>query len=246
MTSNSNSVNPNSNNVPNTSPKVFGLIVAAGKGSRFGSDIPKQYTQLQGKTIVQQSVSALATSAYINHVFLVIASDDTVAENLQFAVPMSFVEGGAERWQSVQAGVEAIFAAGAEADDLILIHDAARPCVLAKHIDLVVDSARQQPYGAILGVPVADTLKKVGPDNNITATIDRSYLWQAQTPQVFRAAQLRQVLSHVEQQGLMITDEASAFEALGLEIKIVAGNNQNLKLTYAEDLSLIDTILSSR
>ena len=242
MTSN---VNPSAV-INNSSPKVFSLIVAAGKGSRFGSKIPKQYTPIQGKTIVEQSVSALATSEQINHLFLVIASDDTVAKNLHFPVSITYVEGGAERWQSVQAGVEAIFAAGAEAEDLILIHDAARPCVLAKHIDLVIEAASLHPYGAILGVPVADTLKKVDSEGNIQATIDRSSLWQAQTPQVFRAAKLRQVLRHVEQNDLMITDEASAFEALGHSIKIVAGNNQNMKLTYAEDLMLIETILSKQ
>ena len=161
-------------------------------------------------------------------------------------VSVTFVEGGAERWQSVKSGVEAIFAAGAKDEDLILIHDAARPCVLAKHIDLVIETAMQEPYGAILGVPVADTLKRVGVEGNIEATVDRSSLWQAQTPQVFRAAKLRQVLDYVAQQGLMITDEASAFEAMGYSIKIVPGNNQNLKLTYAEDLTLIESILSSR
>lgn len=242
MTSNASPSTVNSN----TSPKIFSLIVAAGKGSRFGSTIPKQYTPVQGKTIVEQSVKALACSEQIHHVYLVIASDDTVARNLDFPVPVTYVEGGVERWQSVQAGVEAIFDAGAEAEDLILIHDAARPCVLAKHIDSVIEAARLHPYGAILGVPVADTLKKVDSAGNIQATIDRSGLWQAQTPQVFRAAKLRQVLSYVEQHDLMITDEASAFEALGHPIKIVAGNNQNLKLTYAEDLILIETILSKQ
>lgn len=229
-----------------SSPKIFSLIVAAGKGSRFGADIPKQYTQVLGKTIVEQSVKALADSNYIDKVFLVIASEDNRAEQIDFALPVIFVEGGAERWQSVQAGVNAIIEAGAKAEDLIVIHDAARPCVLAKHIDRVIEAAQQHSYGAILGVPVSDTLKKVGAENDIQATVDRSSLWQAQTPQVFRAAKLSQVLQHVEQQQLSITDEASAFEAMGHSIKIVPGNNQNIKLTYAEDLTLIEAVLSSR
>ncbi|WP_296201877.1 2-C-methyl-D-erythritol 4-phosphate cytidylyltransferase [Psychrobacter sp. UBA3962] len=232
--------------IESTSPQVFSLIVAAGKGSRFGSDIPKQYTAVHGKTILQQSVAALASSSYIKQLLLVIAKDDDVAKNLDFSLPVTFTYGGAERWQSVQAGVEAVFAAGAKDEDLILIHDAARPCVLAKHIDLVIQAAMQHPYGAILGVPVADTLKKVSVEGDIQATVDRSSLWQAQTPQVFRAAKLRQVLRYVADEGLMITDEASAFEAMGHSIKIVPGNNQNLKLTYAEDLTLIESILSSR
>ena len=232
--------------IDSVSPQIFSLIVAAGKGSRFGADIPKQYTPVLGKTIVEQSVSALAASDYINQVLLVIAKEDEIAKDLDFTVPVTFAEGGAERWQSVKSGVEAIFAAGAKDEDLILIHDAARPCVLAKHIDLVIKTAMQEPYGAILGVPVADTLKRVGVEGNIEATVDRSSLWQAQTPQVFRAAKLRQVLDYVAEQGLMITDEASAFEAMAYTIKIVPGNNQNIKLTYAEDLTLIESILSSR
>ncbi|SUD90349.1 2-C-methyl-D-erythritol 4-phosphate cytidylyltransferase [Psychrobacter phenylpyruvicus] len=232
--------------IDSTSPRVFSLIVAAGKGSRFGSDIPKQYTAVNGKTILQQSVAALAASSYIKQLLLVIAKDDKVANSLDFSLPVTFTYGGDERWQSVQAGVEAVFAAGAKDEDLILIHDAARPCVLAQHIDLVIQAAMQHPYGAILGVPVADTLKQVSVEGDIQATIDRSSLWQAQTPQVFRAAKLRQVLRYVADEGLMITDEASAFEAMGHSIKIVPCNNQNLKLTYAEDLTLIESILGSR
>lgn len=231
---------------PMSKPQVYALIVAAGKGSRFGSSQPKQYTQVQGKTILEQSVAALSTSNVINDLHLVIAADDTLADTLDFAVPVIFVEGGAERWQSVQAGVEAIIKSGAKSDDLILIHDAARPCVLQQHIDAVINTAQQSEYGAILGVPVADTLKKVGADARIESTIDRSQLWQAQTPQVFKAGKLREILQQVAEKGLMITDEASAFEMMGYPIEIVQGNNQNIKLTYAEDLSLIEAILASR
>ena len=227
-------------------PRVFALIVAAGKGSRFGSDIPKQYTPVLGKTIIEQSVDALATSKYIDRLLLVIAKDDKVAEGLSFSLPVTFAQGGAERWQSVQAGVEAIFEQGARSEDLILIHDAARPCVMGKHIDLVIEVAKQHPFGAILGVPVADTLKKVSLEGVIQTTVDRSSLWQAQTPQVFRVDKLRQVLKNVADKELMITDEASAFEAMGYPIQIVTGNNQNLKLTYAEDLFLIESILRQR
>lgn len=227
-------------------PTVHVLIVAAGKGSRFGASVPKQYTAVCGKTILEQSVTALSQSEHVNDLHLVIAADDTTAKTLEFDVPVRFAEGGDERWQSVQSGVDAILQSGAIEDDLILIHDAARPCVLKAHIDAVIDVATLEPYGAILGVPVADTLKRVAGDNQIETTVDRSQLWQAQTPQVFRAGKLRDVLQQVEAQGVQITDEASAFELMGYPIAMVHGNNQNLKLTYAEDLSLIEAILSSR
>lgn len=225
---------------------IHALIVAAGKGSRFGSQLPKQYTPILGKTILEQSVLALSASKYIDAVNLVIARDDSTAEHLAFNVPMAFVEGGAERWQSVQAGVDAIFDKGGHNDDLILIHDAARPCIRTEHINAVIETAKSEPYGAILGVPVADTLKRVDENHQIETTIDRSQLWQAQTPQVFKAGVLRDVLNEVAAQSLMITDEASAFELMGYPIAMVQGNNQNIKLTYADDLSLIEAILSSR
>ncbi|PNK60014.1 2-C-methyl-D-erythritol 4-phosphate cytidylyltransferase [Psychrobacter sp. FDAARGOS_221] len=228
-----------------SSPRVFSLIVAAGKGSRFGSSQPKQYTRLKGETILQRSVAALADSKYIDELFLVIASDDTQAKNLSYALPVTFAVGGAERWQSVQSGVTRILDAGARAEDLILIHDAARPCVSAKHIDAVIEAACSAEYGAILGVPVADTLKSVDSQAVIERTVDRSQLWQAQTPQVFRAGILNEVLKHIAEQGVMITDEASAFEYMGYPIQMVQGSRQNIKLTYPEDLQLIESMLES-
>ncbi|WP_019673707.1 2-C-methyl-D-erythritol 4-phosphate cytidylyltransferase [Psychrobacter lutiphocae] len=225
-------------------PKVFSLIVAAGKGSRFGSEQPKQYTKIHGETILQQSVKALAASAYIHNVFLVIANDDKQALDMSFVLPVTFALGGEERWQSVQSGVVSILQAGAQPEDLIVIHDAARPCVSVEHIDAVIEVASRSSYGAILGVPVADTLKLVDTKSTIHRTVDRSQLWQAQTPQVFRAGVLYEVLQQVAKQGLMITDEASAFEQMGYPIKVVQGSRQNLKLTYPEDLALIESILA--
>lgn len=227
-------------------PKVYALIVAAGKGSRFGASIPKQYITLQGKTILERSINALCMSKYINAVHLVIAKNDEIARTLSFEVPIDYIEGGSERWQSVQNGVDAIIKSGASAQDLILIHDAARPCVLSSNIDTLIEISQNEPYGAILGVPVADTLKVVAQNHTIESTVDRTKLWHAQTPQVFRAGKLYKVLQEVAKKNLMITDEASAFETMGYPIKVVQGSHQNVKLTYAEDLDLIESILASR
>lgn len=247
---------------PNTqaSRPVHGLVVAAGVGSRFGGQCPKQYTQVAGKTILGHTLSQLARSHQLNHLYLVVAKDDDLApqvvqrlvEDVSFGLAVTLVEGGQERWQSVHQGVIAIADAAADADDLVLIHDAARPCVSVDDICQVVAVAHQQDHGAILANPVADTLKKVDDHGQIQHTIERQGLWQAQTPQVFRLKGLLQMLSHVanaekqnaDTSSFHITDEASGFEQLGLPIQLVEGRRSNIKLTYPSDLPMIEALLS--
>ncbi|MEN2750404.1 2-C-methyl-D-erythritol 4-phosphate cytidylyltransferase [Psychrobacter sp. FBL11] len=247
----------------NIKPSVHAMIVAAGRGSRFGASVAKQYTKLQGQTLLQNSVARLASSTYIDKCLLVIAVDDSTAQTLDFALPIDYAIGGNERWQSVQAGVEAIANVGAKDSDLVLIHDAARPAVPRSDIDGVIEAAMLEPYGAILAAPVADTLK-ISIDSNaqseptdrpistnnqhsyIKRTIDRSHMWQAQTPQVFRLGQLQQVLAYVSEHQLVITDEASAFEHLNLPIRLVDGSRQNIKLTYPDDAILLTAILTAQ
>lgn len=234
-------------------PRIYSMIVAAGRGSRFGASIPKQYVRLHAQTLLQHSVARLAESRYIDDCLLVLAADDTLAQTLDFALPVYYTQGGAERWQSVAAGVEAIIHAGAVDTDLILIHDAARPAVPCADINAVIDAAKLEPYGAILATPVADTLKHshvttTHADASVyyaTQTIDRTGIWQAQTPQVFRVSKLRQVLAHVAKNRLMITDEASAFEYLQQPIRLVTGSRQNIKLTYPDDSGLLLAILNT-
>ena len=265
----------------NTTPNIHAMIVAAGRGSRFGASIAKQYTLLQGQTLLQHSVARLAESNYIDQCLLVVAQDDSTAQTLSFALPIYYAIGGTERWQSVQAGVEAMINAGADESDLVVIHDAARPAVPTHDIDAVIQAAMLEPYGAILATPVADTLKQsyIASDTLSTPayetplslqqlntqpelansqsgydtlhtyaqkTIDRSHMWQAQTPQVFRLGQLQQVLNYVTEHNLAITDEASAFEHLELPIRLVTGSRQNIKLTYPDDIILLTAILKAQ
>ncbi len=254
----------------NTQPRVYAMIVAAGRGSRFGASVAKQYLLINGQTLLQLSVARLATSVYIDECLLVIAADDTTAQNLDFELPVSYAQGGCERWQSVVSGVEAIIQSGAADDDLVLVHDAARPTVPTADIERVISTAMIEPYGAILATPVADTLKQaqIQPVNhNIISidrrgthseaavdnmryysqlTIDRKSIWQAQTPQVFRLGQLRQALTHIAVHQLEITDEASAFEQLKLPIRLVSGSRQNIKLTYPDDALLIAALIAAQ
>ncbi|WP_333954300.1 IspD/TarI family cytidylyltransferase [Psychrobacter sp. S4(2024)] len=267
--------------IMNTTPNIHAMIVAAGRGSRFGASIAKQYTLLQGQTLLQHSVARLAESNYIDQCLLVVAQDDSTAQTLSFALPIYYAIGGTERWQSVQAGVEAMINAGADESDLVVIHDAARPAVPTHDIDAVIQAAMLEPYGAILATPVADTLKQSYIASNTLSTpayeaplshqqlntqpelansqsgydtlhtyaqktIDRSHMWQAQTPQVFRLGQLQQVLNYVTEHNLAITDEASAFEHLELPIRLVTGSRQNIKLTYPDDIILLTAILKAQ
>ncbi|KAA0938382.1 2-C-methyl-D-erythritol 4-phosphate cytidylyltransferase [Psychrobacter sp. ANT_H59] len=267
--------------IMNTTPNIHAMIVAAGRGSRFGASIAKQYTLLQGQTLLQHSVARLAESNYIDQCLLVVAQDDSTAQTLSFALPIYYAIGGTERWQSVQAGVEAMINAGADESDLVVIHDAARPAVPSHDIDAVIQAAMLEPYGAILATPVADTLKQsyIVPNTLLTPahdtrlshqqlntqpeiannqsgydtphtyaqkTIDRSHMWQAQTPQVFRLGQLQRVLNYVAEHNLAITDEASAFEYLELPIRLVTGSRQNIKLTYPDDIILLTAILKAQ
>ncbi len=225
---------------------IHGLVVCAGYGSRFGADLPKQYMRIADKTIAQHCIDRLAESAYINDCHLVIAKNDTLAKTLSWAMPIKFAIGGAERWQSVQSGVQSIAETGANEQDLVVIHDSARPCVQASDIDKVIEVALNQPFGAILAIPVADTLKQVTDNKQIVRTIDRSQLWQAQTPQVFRFGALQKVLTTVHQQNIMITDEASGFEHLGYPIQIVSGSRNNIKITYPEDLDWLNFHLNNQ
>ncbi|PAT63036.1 2-C-methyl-D-erythritol 4-phosphate cytidylyltransferase [Psychrobacter sp. JB193] len=244
----------------NPLPRTYAMIVAAGRGSRFGASVAKQYTQLQDQTLLQLSVARLASSKYINQCLLVVAEDDITARTLDFAIPVYYAIGGVERWQSVQAGVAAIGSTGANDSDLVLIHDAARPAVPSHDIDQIIEAALLEPYGAILATPVADTLKtsyiksvttdNLSDKNNqryyAKRTIDRSSMWQAQTPQVFRLGALKKVLDYVAEHQLTITDEASAFEYLDLPIRLVTGSRQNIKLTYPDDALLLSAILTAQ
>lgn len=250
----------------NYKPHVHAMIVAAGRGSRFGASVAKQYLLLNGQTLLQHSVARLACSTTIHDCLLVTSAEDSTARSLSFALPVWYAIGGAERWQSVQAGVAAIIEKGAVDSDLILIHDAARPTVPYRDIDRVIEAAKLEPYGAILATPVADTLKEsqyqthtqttaqskpIGEDEDkgnphfyAKRTIERNGLWQAQTPQVFRIGQLRRVLAYVAEHNIHITDEASAFEHLDLPIRLVTGSRQNIKLTYPGDAILVSAILT--
>ncbi len=228
-----------------TSEQFFGLIPAAGAGERMGSAKPKQYLELLGRPMLYHSVKALLADARIDTVFVVLAPADHEFKQHpweEFGERLAPLYcGGATRHDSVLNGLVAA-SSTVEADDWMLVHDAARPCLAPQELRRLLDALATDEVGGILGVPVADTLKRADASGRIQATVPREQLWQAQTPQMFRHGLLLQALGRTAK----LSDEAGAVEAMGLQPKLVQGAATNLKVTYAEDLQLAKTILTSR
>ena len=216
------------------------LIVAAGRGSRFGGPVPKQYALVGGKLVLRWTLEALQAAPGISALRVVIAAEDrstydAAVAGLALEPPF---DGGATRQRSVLNGLEAL---AASAPDFIAIHDAARPFVGAAEIATCLSAAQASGVdGAVLGVPLTDTLKRVDDRGAIDATVPRAQLWRAQTPQIFRfdkllaAHRAAAALSDIEATAL--TDDAAVAERAGLRIVMVAGREENRKITTAEDL----------
>ena len=215
--------------------RLYVVVPAAGTGQRMGSAVPKQYLELNsGQTVLGMTVSKLQL---LRPERLVVAlhAADTWFDDLHLS-GVDRVVGGENRAASVLSALTAI---DARDDDLILVHDAVRPCVRVADINRLIDLARDHAEGALLATPVIDTLKRVT-DQQVTATVDRSQLWQAQTPQIFRFELLKRALLAAP----AATDEASAVEALGILPRICQGRADNLKITTNEDLAMARFIVS--
>ncbi|HEX5801894.1 MAG TPA: 2-C-methyl-D-erythritol 4-phosphate cytidylyltransferase [Azospira sp.] len=226
-------------------PRHFAIVPAAGSGSRFGAELPKQYLSLAGRPLIQHTLAALCRSPHIERVLVVLAPDDTHWAGYDWRDLGPKLEtvyaGGATRAESVLAGLRAIETAVAD-DDWVLVHDAARPCLSQAMLDALVAGLADDPVGGLLAVPVADTLKRQDAAGRVVATEPRDGLWQAQTPQMFRHAPLLAALTKAG----TVTDEAGAIEAAGQRPKLVRGDATNLKVTFPADLALAELILFAR
>lgn len=221
--------------------RVTALIVAAGRGSRFGGPLPKQYALLAGQPVLRRTVATFQAVPAIDRILVVIGPGDDApyeAATAGLGLPAP-VPGGASRQHSVLNGLEAL---AGDPPDLVAIHDAARPFVRRADIEACIAAASAGGIdGAILGIPLADTLKRVGDGNAISATVPRNDLWRAQTPQVFRFAPLlaahRAAASLGAVEATALTDDAAVAERAGLKVVMVGGSGDNRKITTAEDLS---------
>lgn len=216
------------------------LVPAAGFGARMGHELPKQYLPLAGQPMIFHAIKTLCSCDHISTVFVVLSPDDTLFHSYdwsQFGDKLQPLYcGGETRADTVLNG---LLASEVEPDDWVLVHDAARPCLTNDNLLNLINELKNDAVGGILAVPVADTLKRADAAQRIQKTENREQLWQAQTPQMFRAGLLAQAL----QQCKSVTDEASAIEALGLSPRLVAGDSSNFKVTYPQDLQLAELLL---
>lgn len=219
------------------------LIPAAGSGSRFGGERPKQYALLAGKPVLQHTLDALAANARIGRIAVVLSPQDRDFDGLirPGAQTMAYRVGGASRAETVANGLNVLLADGLDENEVLLVHDAARCCLPQSALNRLLDAAGH-PDGAILAVPVADTLKRADNGGAVAATVCRDGLWQAQTPQLFQAALLRRALAAADLS--QVTDEASAVEMLGRRPLLVEGDSRNLKLTRPADAALAAWLLA--
>ena len=224
--------------------KYWAILPAAGSGSRFASAVPKQYLNLLDKTVMQHSVDRIC-QLDIEGCVIAISPHDQTAKSLEFAQPqlMHWVTGGAERMDSVLAALEYLQGL-ANDSDWILVHDVARPCILNTDLKRLIAELGNDEVGGLLAVPVRDTLK-LAKQQQVIHTVSRDHLWQCQTPQMFRFGLLKHALQQAKKNQLLVTDEASAIEQLGLTVKLVAGSSSNIKITYPEDLALAAAIMQA-
>jgi len=214
----------------------------------MSTNIPKQYLPLADKTVLEHTLDTLLSCQPFAGVVLVLSDGDGYWESIQgryLDQPLETTIGGAERCHSVLNGLKQL-AGRAREDDWVLVHDAARPCVRLSDIEKLISALSSSTDGGLLGVPVADTMKRADSEHRITATVDREGLWHAYTPQMFRVGRLRAALQHVIDNDLLVTDEASAMEHAGYQPRMVQGQRDNIKITVPADLELAAWYLQAR
>jgi len=232
---------------PDQARGVWAIVVAAGRGTRFGGALPKQYVDVAGRPLIRHTLDALLSHPGVRGAVVVLAADDAHWPGWSELrdKPLLRCTGGETRADSVLAGLQAL-PDEVRADEFVLVHDAARPNL--RHADLaaLLERGRADPVGAILAAPVRDTLKRAGDDGGIDRTEPREQLWRALTPQLFRRLQLGRALEAAREAGVAVTDEAMAMERQGMRPLLVEGDEDNFKITTASDLARFEFILARR
>ncbi len=214
----------------------------------MGTSTPKQYLKLANKTVIEHTLQCLESHPAIHGIVIATSREDPHWNQLRRQNRQKILleaNGGKERCDSVLNALERL-AVYAHPRDWVLVHDAARPCLRHEDIDRLIARLSGHPVGGLLGIPVADTVKRVDSETNITDTIDRSGLWRALTPQMFRLNDLTRALRLATSQNQPITDEASAIEWLGLTPLLIEGHADNIKITHPQDLSLAELYLKEQ
>ncbi len=222
--------------------RYYGLVPAAGFGRRYGGVLPKQYLEIAGSPLIAHAIRGLLADVRVERVFVVLSADDHYFSRISWSLEADRVVplycGGESRTTSVYNGLIGC-ADAIDLDDWVLVHDAARPCLAAADVGRLIDALADSAVGGLLAARVTDTLKSDDGDGHVARTIDRSSLWRALTPQMFRYGTLLQALGAGHALDSTITDEASAVERLGLHPRLVPGAGTNIKVTHPEDLMLV-------
>ena len=245
-------------------PTIWAVVPAAGIGTRFAADRPKQYLPLAGQLIAERSLNTLASSGLFEAIIVAVNPVDNHFNLLpSAALPLvERVDGGASRAASVLNGLKAL-SNRAQKDDWVMVHDIARPLVTVASLQRLRDAVSDTDVAAILAAPIYDTIKQVAVSDLdsqakkidgrvkktdglpiIKATLDRRQLWAAQTPQMIRYGLLCDALNQALVSGDEVTDEASAVERLGADVAVVENTQQNIKITTADDLQMATFFLS--
>jgi len=228
--------------------RIWCVIPAAGTGQRMGADRPKQYLELAGRMVIEHTLEKFVSHSRITGVVVALAPEDSWWDkvNLSGGCELWRCDGGEKRFESVLNGLNALRDGGAGEREWVQVHDAARPCVRRKDIDRLITAATAHPVGAVLGIPVRDTMKRADASANVRKTVSRAGLWHAFTPQMFRLGPLAAALKHALEEGAEVTDEAQAMERTGAFPVMVEGHADNVKITTPSDLELAEHFISAQ
>lgn len=225
--------------------KLWAVVPAAGVGRRMNAPRPKQYLSVAGRPVIEWTLRRILAPERVAGAVVAIAPGDPFWPEAGFGLgkPVVAVTGGRERFESVTNALRHL-AHSVGRDAWALVHDAVRPCVSSEELERLLAAAdMSRPDGALLGLPVRDTLKRAGPAGQVECTVPREGLWQALTPQLFPVRALLPALEALPRSGAAVTDEAQAMELAGHAPSLVPGAITNIKLTHAEDLALITLLL---
>ena len=215
------------------------IVPAAGVGKRMLTSCPKQYLTINNQSVLSHTVNRLLSHKNITKVILALSNNDEYFAKTSLADNPNVirVSGGKERVDSVLSGLQVI-----DETQWVLVHDAARPCVTHEDIDKLIEQCLARNCGGLLAAPVVDTMKLASQreinETSVCETIERTHLWHAFTPQMFKSNELKQAIKQAQAKGMAITDESSAIESVGLTSQLVSGRRDNIKITRPEDLAL--------
>ena len=219
---------------------IWAVVPAAGLGRRMAAEVPKQYLQISGVTLLEHTLRALLNCAELRGLIVALDPGDRRADNVALLSDprVMTAAGGFDRAESVRSGL-AVLETLAEPDDWVLVHDAARPCLPLNNLMGFIKTITDSGVGGLLAQPCTDTLKVVNEDGVVASTLDRTTIWRAQTPQMFRLGILCAALDQARVEGVKVTDEASAVEASGHPVQVLEGPASNIKVTVPDDLELV-------